>query len=91
MSSLENIMRQKQEYLKIHVNRVNSRQISLLLVKINMSKAASDILLNVSIVQVTYVQRKALDSVAVATNSDVITSLDAQFLQPRIGFLPNFA
>ncbi|KAI1699898.1 phosphatidylinositol-4-phosphate 5-Kinase domain-containing protein [Ditylenchus destructor] len=90
LSSLETIMLQEQEYLKIQVNRVTSRRISLLLVENSVSKAASDMLLDVGIALVTDVKRKVLDRVAIATNSDVITSLDAQFLQPRIGFVPDF-
>lgn len=39
---------------------------------------------------VTNVKRKILQRIARATNADIITSLDAQFLQPRTGFISDF-
>lgn len=39
---------------------------------------------------VTNVKHKVLQRIARATNADIITSLDAQFLQPRIGFVSDF-
>jgi hypothetical protein len=36
-------------------------------------------------------QRSVLTRIAEATQTDVLNSLDAQFLQPRVGFVPDFS
>lgn len=39
---------------------------------------------------ITNVKHKILHRIARATNAEIITSLDAQFLQPRSGFFLDF-
>lgn len=56
-----------------------------------MAKLAADMLLNEGIALVTNVKTKVLERISRCTNSDIIKSLDTQFLQPRIGFVPDFS
>uniref|UniRef100_A0A915E6H5 Uncharacterized protein n=1 Tax=Ditylenchus dipsaci TaxID=166011 RepID=A0A915E6H5_9BILA len=91
LSSLEPIMLQEQEYLKIQVDRITSRKVSLLLVENSVASTASEMLLKEGIALATNIKHKVMERVALATNSDIITSLDTQFLQPRIGFVPDFS
>lgn len=48
-------------------------------------------LLNEGIALVTNVKPKVMERISRCTNSDIIKSLDTQFLQPRIGFVPDFS
>ena len=63
-SSLETVLLQEQEYLKIQVERVSSRRVTLLLVEGSVAKAASDMLLDENIALVANVRRKVLERIS---------------------------
>jgi 1-phosphatidylinositol-3-phosphate 5-kinase len=71
------------------VDRIASRKVSLLLVAENsVSSLAVDMLVQAQIGLCTNLKPIILERLARSTNADILSSLDAQFLQPRVGFCP---
>lgn len=65
LSTVSNVLHlQEQEYLKIQVERVSSRRVTLLLVEGSVAKAASDMLLDENIALVANVRRKVLKRIS---------------------------
>jgi hypothetical protein len=89
-STLEPIMVQEQEYLRNQVDRIASRRLSLLMVEDSVATIAADMLRSADVGVITNVKHKVLERVARASNADVMTSLDAQFLLRRTGYCPKF-
>ncbi|KAI6192198.1 FYVE zinc finger family protein [Aphelenchoides bicaudatus] len=90
LSSLEPILAQENDYLKNQVDRIASRKVSLLLVENSVSTLAVDMLVQAQIGLCTNLKPIILERLARSTNADILSSLDAQFLQPRIGFCPRY-
>ncbi|CAD5215028.1 unnamed protein product [Bursaphelenchus okinawaensis] len=90
MSSLEPILQQEVEYLKNQVERISSRKVNLVFVEHSISTLAVDMFLEAQIGVCTGLKSLVLERLSRCTGADIIKSLDAQFLQPRIGFCPRF-
>ncbi|KAI6239386.1 1-phosphatidylinositol-3-phosphate 5-kinase [Aphelenchoides fujianensis] len=90
MSSLEIIMAQERDHLRNQVDRIASRKVSLLLAEHSVSTTALEMLLDAQIGLCCNLKPTILERLARSTNADIISSLDAQFLQPRVGFCPRY-
>ncbi|KAI6210253.1 1-phosphatidylinositol-3-phosphate 5-kinase [Aphelenchoides besseyi] len=90
ISSLEPILTQENDYLRNQIDRIASRKVSLLLVEHSVSTTALELLLDAQIGLCANLKATILERLARSTNADIISSLDAQFLQPRVGFCPRY-
>ncbi|CAD5220879.1 unnamed protein product [Bursaphelenchus xylophilus] len=90
MSSLEPILQQENEFLKNQVERISARKVNLVFVEHSISTIAMDLFLEAQIGVCTDLKPVVLERLSRCTGADIINSLDAQFLQPRIGFCPRF-
>ncbi|KAL3068009.1 hypothetical protein niasHT_037999 [Heterodera trifolii] len=89
-TSLEPMLSQERQYLRLQCDRVLSRRVSLLLTESSISPMAIDLLMAEGISVVANVKANVLLRVARASSADILSSLDAHFLQPRVGFVPEF-
>ncbi|KAM0788818.1 hypothetical protein ACM66B_002904 [Microbotryomycetes sp. NB124-2] len=85
LTSLETLVKQEREYLHNLVQRVVAQRPHIILVERNVSRLALEFLLENGIAVARNVKREALQSVARATQADVITSMDKLALEPRLG------
>ncbi|KAI3422506.1 hypothetical protein GPALN_013012 [Globodera pallida] len=89
-TSLEPMMAQERQYLRLQCDRVLSRRVSLLLTESSISPTAVELLMADGISIVANVKANVLLRVARTSSADILSSLDAHFLQPRVGFVPEF-
>ncbi|KAK4057967.1 Mitochondrial distribution and morphology protein 12 [Microbotryomycetes sp. JL221] len=85
LTSLDTLLKQEREYLHNLLQRIVAQRPHIILVERNVSRLALEFLLDNGIAVARNVKREAIESVARATQADIISSIDKLALEPRLG------
>ncbi|KAJ3024266.1 1-phosphatidylinositol-3-phosphate 5-kinase [Thoreauomyces humboldtii] len=89
--SLEPLLSQEREHLKILVSRVAALQPDVVLVEKTVSRLALEFFLESNIVVAYNVKASVIEAIARCTQADIISSMDKLALEPRLGTCESFS
>ncbi len=90
LMSLEPIMAQERDYLRLLTRRIIDVRPHIVLVERSVSRIALDYLLEAGIAVARSVKRSAINQVARCTQADIVASMDRLALDPRLGRCAEF-
>ena len=85
LMSLDSIMAQEYEFLRILVARITAQRPHVVMAEKGVSHIALSMFEQAGIVVFSRLKRTAIDTIAHCTQADVIASIDRLSLEPRLG------
>ena len=85
LMSLDSIMAQEREFLRILVARILAQRPNVVLAEKSVSHIALELFEEAGVVVFCRMKRSSIDAIAHCTQADVITSIDRLALEPRLG------
>ncbi|CAI5455621.1 unnamed protein product [Caenorhabditis angaria] len=91
LSSIEPIIVQEEKFLEKQIERISAKRASLVLVEGGVSRLAAQLLIQKNIKVAVNIKTNALQRIARTTNADILSNSDAQLVDQKLGFCPEFS